>query len=160
MIREIALSDIPKCVELIKNAFMTVANEFNITKENAPRFTAFAITEERLLWQYNNEHRPMFVYCKNNQIIGYYSLLLLDNTECELNNLCVASDYRHKGIGSELLQHAFIQAKNMGCTVMKIGIVKENTVLHRWYEKFGFLHTDTKQFDFFPFACEYMKKEL
>lgn len=160
MIRKIEQVDIPDCVKLIKNAFMTVADEFDITEENAPRFTAFAMSEERLLWQYNNEHRPMFVYCANDKIVGYYSLALSDNAECELNNLCVSPDYRHKGIGSALLKHAFEQAKANNCTAMNIGIVKENKVLHNWYKTFGFVHTHTQKFDFFPFECEYMKKEL
>lgn len=160
MIRKMQQSDISKCTELIRNSFLTVANEFGITKENAPRFTAFAISEERLLWQYNNEHRLMFVYCENDRIIGYYSLVLSNNAECELNNLCVSPEYRHKGIGAALLKHAFEQAKINNHTALNISIVKENKVLHDWYESFGFDHTDTIKFDFFPFTCEYMKKEL
>ena len=61
MIREVKRDDIPECVDLIKKAFMTVAEELGFTEENAPRFTAFATTEERLLWQLDEEHRPMCV---------------------------------------------------------------------------------------------------
>ncbi len=64
MIREVKREEIPECVDLIKKAFMTVADEFGFTEENAPRFTAFATTEERLLWQRNGEHRPMYVLRK------------------------------------------------------------------------------------------------
>ena len=158
MIRKMEQCDISKCVKLIINAFMTVADEFDITKENAPRFTAFAISDERLLWQYNNEHRLMFVYCENDEIIGYYSLVMSDNAECELNNLCVSPEYRHRGIGAALLEHAFEQSKTNNCTAINIGIVKENKVLHDWYESFGFFEIYTEKFDFFPFTCEYMKK--
>lgn len=41
MIREINRSEIPECVALIRESFLTVANEFNFTQANAPRFTAF-----------------------------------------------------------------------------------------------------------------------
>ena len=62
MIREVYREDIPECVSLIKQSFMTVADELGFTEENAPRFTAFAVTEERLLWQLDREHRPMYAY--------------------------------------------------------------------------------------------------
>ena len=62
MIKEVRREDIPACVSLIKQSFMTVADEFGFTEENAPRFTAFATTEERLLWHMDREHRPMYVF--------------------------------------------------------------------------------------------------
>ncbi len=61
MIREVKREDIPTCVNLIRSSFMTVADEYGITKENAPRFTAFAISDDRLYWHMDQEHRPMFV---------------------------------------------------------------------------------------------------
>ena len=53
MIREVRREEIPACVELIKKSFMTVADEYGITEENAPRFTAYATTDERLFWHFN-----------------------------------------------------------------------------------------------------------
>ena len=43
---------------------------------------------------------------------------------------------------------------------MRIGIVEENQVLRKWYEAYGFLHTGTEKFDFFPFTCGYLVKDL
>ena len=40
MIREVKREEILECVSLIKKAFLTVADEFGFTEENAPRFTA------------------------------------------------------------------------------------------------------------------------
>ncbi len=160
MIKQIDKKDIAECVKIIRESFQTVADEFGFTMENAPRFTAFATTEERLNWQLTRESRPMYAYYDNGTIVGYYSLLLQQNSECELNNLCVIPTYRHKGIGEELLQNAFKVAKEMGCSKINIGIVEENKVLRAWYETFGFIHTGTKKFDFFPFTCGYMEKDL
>ena len=53
----------------------------------------------------DNEPRLMFVYEKNGVICGYYSLLMQDNNECELNNLAVFPEYRHSGFGKRLLEH-------------------------------------------------------
>jgi len=88
MIRKVEQADVRECVEVIRKSFATVADEFGFTAENAPRFTAFATTEERILWHLLGEHRPMYAYCEDGKIVGYYSLLLQDNNECELNNVC------------------------------------------------------------------------
>ncbi len=160
MIREIHDKDIEECVDVIRKSFATVANEFGLTMDNASRFTAFATTKERLEYHLNEEHRPMYAFCDDDKVIGYYSLLLMENTECELNNLCVLPEYRHNGIGEKLLQSAFDNAKNLGCKKMHIGIVEENKVLRDWYEKFGFVHIKKEKYDFFPFTCGYMEKTL
>ena len=160
MIKEIDRSSISECVIVIRKSFATVAKEFGFTQENAPRFTAFATTEERLEYQLYNEHRLMYAYFSDDEkIIGYYSLLP-DEKKCELNNLCVLPEHRHKGIGAELLKDAFVRAEEKGCEIINIGIVEENTVLRKWYEDNGFIHTGVKKFDFFPFTCGYMTKQL
>lgn len=51
-------------------------------------------------------------------------------------------------------------ARNMNCTKIHIGIVEENQVLRKWYEDYGFVHTGTEKYDFFPFTCGYLEKEL
>ena len=160
MIEEIHEKDIGECVNVIKESFLTVADELGFTAENAPRFTAFATTEDRLVHQLKNEHRPMYAYYDDNKIIGYYSLALQDNNECEINNLCVLPQYRHKHIGAILLEDAYIKAKEMGCKKMSIGIVEKNTILRKWYEDNGFIHIGTKKFSFFPFTFGYMKRDL
>ena len=161
MIKEISKNEIAECVNVIRNSFLTVANEFGFTVENAPRFTAFAINEEWLTYQLEIEHRPMAAYFDDNgKILGYYSLQYLENSECELNNLCVLPEARHKKIGEALLDDAIACAKDKGCKKIKIGIVEENKVLRRWYEAHGFIHTHTQKYDFFPFTCGYMEREL
>ena len=161
MIKEINKNNVPECVKVIRESFMTIAEQFGFTIENAPRFTAFATTEERLLYQMDNEPRFMFGYFDSDgKIIGYYSLLMQDKGECELSNLCVLPEYRHKKIGQELLQYAYRQAKAHERNKINIGIVEENAVLRKWYENAGFVHIGTEKFDFFPFTCGYMVKEL
>lgn len=160
MIKEIDKSEIAECVNVIRKSFLTVADEFGFTPENAPRFTAFAITEEWLGYQLEYEHRWMAAYFDDGKILGYYSLQFLENEECELNNLCVLPEFRHKKIGEALIDDAVVCAKNKGCKKMKIGIVEENKVLRCWYEAQGFIHTHTEKYDFFPFTCGYMERKL
>jgi len=157
MIREVKRDELSACADLIRKSFHTVADEFGFTEENAPRFTAFATTEERLKWHMDGEHRLMYLDEEDGRICGYYSLLLRDPGECELGSLSVLPEYRHRGIGGDLLRHAVKTAKEQGCTVLNLSIVEENTVLRRWYESYGAVHTGTEKFDFFPFTCGYMK---
>lgn len=158
MIKPIEKKDIPQCVKVIKTSFLTVANEMGFNQQNAPRFTAFSVNAERLINQFN-ELRPMYGYFQNNQIVGYYSLQIID-TKCELNNLCVLPEFRHQKIGQELFFHAVNTAIERGCTIMEIGIVEENTTLNQWYQKLGAVHVSTKKFDFFPFTCGYLTYNL
>ena len=161
MIRLMREEEIPACVDLIRRSFGTVAEEFGFTEENAPRFTAFATTAERLNWHLHGEKRPMYVYeNENGEIIGYYSLLFEENNVCELNNLCVAPESRHGEVGEALLLHSYEIAKGAGCETMHIGIVEENVKLRKWYETYGVVHLGTKKHDFFPFTCGYMEKRL
>lgn len=160
MISKVDKNDIEQCKDVIRSSFLTVAREFGFTAENAPRFTAFATTAKRLIWQLEQEKRLMFKYCEDGKIVGYYSLCMQSENECELNNLCVSEEYRHRGIGERLLLHSFEQVKKMGCKKINIGIVEENIKLRKWYEGFGFCHTGTEKYDFFPFTCGYMTKEI
>ena len=114
MIRPITENELDECVRVIRESFFTVAEEFGFTAENAPRFTAFATTKDRLSWHLFGEQRQMFAFYEDGQITGYYSLLPLKDGQCELSNLCVLPAYRHKGIGAKLLEHAFFLAKEAG----------------------------------------------
>ena len=160
MIREMSEKDISECADVIRRAFKTVADDLRFTAENAPNFTAFATDENRLSYQFNEENRPMYVLIRDGKIAGYYSLSFPAEGEAELNNLAVLPEYRHMGLGGELLKDSFAKAESFGRSVLKIGIVEENKVLRMWYESYGFVHMGTKKFDFFPFTCGYLEKQI
>lgn len=160
MIREIKENEIKDSVNVIRQSFQTVADEFGFTEENAPRFTAFATDEAKILMWKNEQHRPMYGYFENDVLIGYYNLALTPEGECELGSLCVLPDKRHSGIGDALLEDAISRAKELGFRKVKLSIVEENKVLRKWYEDHGFVHVGTKKFDFFPFTCGYLERSI
>ena len=160
MIREVRREEIPECVRVIRDSHRTVADTFGFTAENAPRYVAFATDENRLLWHMDSEHRLMFADEEDGVIRGYCSLLLKEDGECELGNLSVLPEYRHRGIGTALLKHAVRTARMRNCKVMRLSIVEENSVLRNWYERNGAVHTGTEKFSFFPFTCGYMTIDL
>ena len=73
MIRKVRGEEIPVCVEIIKKSFLTVADEYGFTEKNAPRFTAFATTQDRLYWHMDGEHRPMYVFEEDGALCGYFT---------------------------------------------------------------------------------------
>lgn len=158
MIKKVNLGEMQICSDVIKESFLPVALKFNITKENAPRYVAFSVTPEKLKEQYSNG-REMYVYVLNKHIIGFFSLEFSCDT-CELNNLCVLPEYQHNGIGRELLNFAIHRAFEKKADKLTLSIVEENTELKEWYSSFGFIHTHTKKYDFFPFTCGYMELKL
>ena len=160
MIRKAEEKNLEECVELIRKSFGTVAEQFGFTKENAPRFTAFATDKQRLVYQMTEEKRPMYVYFAGEKIVGYYSRFMQENQACELSNLCVSPEYRHRGIGEALMKHACEIAGSRGCKKLNLGIVEENVVLRKWYEAQGCVHLGTKKFEHFPFTCGFLEKEL
>ena len=160
MIREIKDNEIKQCVNVIRQSFQTVADEFGFTEENAPRFTAFATDEAKVLMWKNEQHRPMFGYFENDVLIGYYNLALTPEGECELGSLCVLPGKRHSGIGDALLEDAISRARALGFGKLNLSIVEENKVLRKWYEDHGFVHVGTKKFDFFPFTCGYLERSI
>lgn len=102
----------------------------------------------------------MFLYEYNNAIVGYFSLSLNDGI-AELNNLSVLPEYRHLGIGKELVDCAADYSKNtLGINKIKIGIIEENTVLKEWYKALGFVHTGTRKFEHLPFTVGFMELEF
>lgn len=155
MIRKAEINDFEKCAEIIRKSFITVAKEFNITKENAPNYIAYSITSDKLAQQFSNG-RIMYLYEREDSVIGFFALEIIGD-ECELNNFCVLPEYRHKGIGKNMLNYAISLAKDYNMRKIKLSIVEENTVLAEWYSSFGFIHTHTVKYDFFPFSCGYME---
>lgn len=160
MIREINRNEIPDCVRVIRSSFMTVADQFGFTAENAPLFTAFSIDRAKIESWLDEQHRPMYGYFDGEDLIGYYNLSLGENGECELGSFCVLPEHRHNGVGEALLADALKRAASLDRTVMKLSIVEENAILRRWYERHGFIHTGTIKFDFFPFTCGYMERPV
>lgn len=146
------------CLDIIHRSFITVAKDFDLTEENCPNHTAF-MSIEKLVRQYEIGTN-MFLYQHYEKYVGYFSLV--NNGESvELNNLSVLPEYRHLGIGKEMVKYAKDYAyNNTEANKIKIGIIEENTILKNWYSSLGFVHIGTKQFDSLPFTVGFMELKL
>ncbi len=147
------------CLDIIHKSFATVAKELNLTIENCPSHTAF-MSIEKLKNQYNSKI-PMFLYKHNDKYVGYFSLLKTNEAITELNNLAVLPDYRHLGIGKDMIEFAKKYAKeHFNTDKITIGIIDENIILKEWYKSLGFVHTGTKNFEHLPFTVGFMEIKL
>lgn len=73
-IRHASIEEIPQCVQVVRNAFQTVADQFHFTKENAPQFTAYAINEQKIHDLFCKTELPAYVFLQGTKIVGYYSI--------------------------------------------------------------------------------------
>ena len=146
------------CIDIIRNSFATVAEEFSLTENNCPSHTAF-MKFDKLEKQFN-DGRPMFIFCQDDVPVGYFSLAKCSDEEWELNNLAVLPEYRHLGIGKAMVDYAVAIVKNYGGTKISIGIIEENSTLKNWYLKLGFTHISTRKFEHLPFTVGCMEMKL
>lgn len=151
-------SDLPECLEVIHQSFKTVAEVFELTRENCQKHTSFIsllFLETQMNWGWN-----MYGLYAGKKIIGYMSLSKESDGVFELHNLAILPEYRHKGFGKLLLDHAKSVVNSLGGSTIKIGIIEESTVLKNWYIANGFVHTGTKKFDHLPFTSGYLERRV
>jgi GNAT superfamily N-acetyltransferase len=80
---------------------------------------------------------------ENDRVIGFGSLTIKNNLWQEgyiahIDELVVDSEYRGKGIGTQLLQQLMIQAKEKGCRRIELDTAFHRKEAHRFYEQQGF----------------------
>lgn len=92
-----------------------------------------------------NDNHNIFVYIKDNKLIGTISLLieqkLIHNGKCvaHIEDLVVDKDYNCLGIAKELLAHTINVSKNQNCYKIILNCKKE---LIPFYEKSNFREKD------------------
>lgn len=157
IIQVTSIKQLDICLDIIHRSFQTVSDEFNLTSENCPSHTAF-MPIEKLITKFEN-NTPMFLFKYNDCYAGYLSLSVSENN-VELNNLAVLPEYRHLGIRKKLVEYAITSTKKLDIHKIKIGIIEDNTVLKKWYEQLGFIHTGTKRFSHLPFTVGFMELRI
>lgn len=69
---------------------------------------------KRSLKELNNVIKNFFVFEEDNKVIGCCSLEIYNQKLAEIRSLVVTSEYRNRGIGSELVQKCLDEAKRKG----------------------------------------------
>ena len=161
-ITQLAPDDIPAAAEVIRQAFATVAEAFDLTEENCPTNGAFlrdaALAEE--------QERGTVLYGLSDEdgLSGCMALKRKDEATFSLEKLAVAPWSRNRGYGRALVAHAVEEVRRAGGGTICIGGVPEfkryDHQLVRWYERQGFSITGTRKFAHLPFVVCFMEKSV
>ena len=154
----LSAASLPLYAEVIRRSFATVAQAFNLTRENCPRHPSF-YTNTDLEGRHGEDYFP-FGYFEDNKLVGFVSLSRKSEGVFSLNNLAVLPEYRNKGYGESLLDFCRDKVKALGGNKIKIEIIGDNDVLRDWYIKKGYISTGTKRFEHLPFTVEFMEQEI
>ena len=151
-------ADVPLLTGLIRESFRDVAERFNLTPENCPKHPSNC-TEE---WIRNDLARGVTYYVLNykGMPVGCVALEKASPELCYLERLAVLPTHRRKGLGKALVDHVFFEARTLGAKEISIGIISKQTELKTWYQKFGFVEGETKEFAHLPFQVTFMSRIL
>ncbi|HOJ78589.1 MAG TPA: GNAT family N-acetyltransferase [Bacillota bacterium] len=159
VIREIiSNTELEESLEVIRNSFLTVAEELNLTKENCPTNPAFVefsdlkVLRDKGVWFYG-----LFV---DEVQIGFVAVEKANEEVYYLEKLAVLPQYRHRGYGRRLMDFVSEQVKSWNGRKLSIGIINENERLKRWYQQYGFVEQSQKRFPHLPFTVCFMEKLL
>ncbi|MBT3486077.1 MAG: GNAT family N-acetyltransferase [Desulfobacula sp.] len=135
-----------------------VAEKFELTLENNPKHPSF-YTKEWILSDIDRGEE-YFLYRINGVNCGCVAFEQANSDISYLNRLSVLPEYRHKGIGEQLVKHVLEYSRTKNIQMVSIGIIAEHTLLKKWYLELGFIKGETKHFDHLPFDVIYMSYEL
>ncbi len=79
----------------------------------------------------------LYVAELNQDVVGY-SVFWSVLDQGELGNVSVAPDWRHRGIGEELVKTILVAANRRGVREVFLEVRVSNTVAQKMYERFGF----------------------
>lgn len=157
-IKNVQDHDLEACADVIRQSFLTVAQEFGLTPENCPSNGAF-IKSERLLAE-KQKGNVMFSLHTDGAIAGFVAIGKLPDGTFTMEKLAVLPEYRHNGYGRVLVDYIKGQVQALGGSKISIGIIEENTILKDWYTANGFQSTGTRIFEHLPFTVGFMEYHI
>ena len=154
----IELNDSKIIADVLNKAFMTVALQFDLTKENAPRHPAFIGSD--VIEMQLSRGLKMYGYIINDQIVGCVGYWSDNDKIYHIERLATLSEYRHLGIGKKLM--AFIENKiaESDGKIAEIHVLDKNSLLIAWYKKLGYEKIRVDELKHLPFNSCVMNKTL
>ena len=157
---EIRKIEVPNqdCVHVIRDAFITVADEMRLTRQNAPTNPAFL--EMEALQAMADKGVVFFGSFQDGNLVGFVAIEKADEDVYYMEKLAVLPAYRHHGYGARLIRHVMETVGAAGGKKVSIGIVDGNTILKNWYARNGFTVTGIRQFAHLPFQVCFMERDV
>jgi Acetyltransferases len=157
MIREInGETEIIQSVQVIREAFATVAKDFNLTETNSPTNPAFTSFEKLLTMK--EKGIQLFGLFIDKRQAGFVAIEKAGDSLFYMERLAVLPEFRHDGLGKKLMDFVFQYLKKEQGAKVSIGIINENTILKKWYQDYGFVETALKRYPHLPFTVCLMER--
>ncbi|MCL6613369.1 MAG: GNAT family N-acetyltransferase [Firmicutes bacterium] len=93
------------------------------------------------------KHYPnyrIYLAVMDGEIVGTFALLIMDNLahlgapSGIVEDVVVKAAYRGRGIGRQMMEHAYARCKEAGCYKMALSSNLKREAAHRFYERLGF----------------------
>ena len=103
-------------------------------------------TDEELAALMTDEDRPVFVFDADGKVLGYAFCIVLDHTKdtattgyrtVYIDDLCIDSEARGRGIGHALYEHVLTYARGIGAYNVALNVWEGNASARRFYESIG-----------------------
>jgi ribosomal protein S18 acetylase RimI-like enzyme len=158
-IRPVTRQELEACKKVIREGFQTVEKDANLLGENYEDDGAF-IQIGRLFEDFDKGNH-MFACFIDRQPIGFIEIDKLDKEgEFSIEKLTVIPQFRHYGIGRELLLYGEEEVRKLGGYKLCLGIIDENNLLKEWYNKNGYQHKASMKYEHLPYTIGLMEKIL
>jgi ribosomal protein S18 acetylase RimI-like enzyme len=160
MIREIQDErELIRSVQVIREAFGTVAKELDLTESNCPTNPAFT-TIDKLRAMKEKGVKFFGLYRSDNVQAGFVAIEKAGESLFYMERLAVLSEFRHAGLGKQLMDFVFDYVKKEKGLKVSIGIINENAILKKWYQDYGFVETALKYYSHLPFTVCLMERDV
>ena len=144
-------------LNVIRDAFSTVAKELNLTRENAPTHPFFSTTQQ--LVELHKKAVFLGLYVDGEQA-GFVAVEKAGDGAYFLGRLSIIPRFRHLGYGRKLVEFTLDYAKKQGGKKVALGTIDEYKILKDWYKTLGFTETGTRRFEHLPFMVCFMEYDL
>jgi ribosomal protein S18 acetylase RimI-like enzyme len=144
--------------EILNRAFMTVALEYNLTKENAPRHPAFL--DPKAIEAQLHKGLKMYGYVVNDKTVGCVGYWCDNDKNYYIERLATLPEYRHLGIGKKLMEFVENKMAVNGGKTIEIHVLDKNILLIEWYKKLGYAEIRIDELKHLPFNSYVMGKTL
>jgi len=158
IIRDAFRADVFILVDLIRNSFRDIAERFHLSEENCPKHPSNC--KPSWIESALQKGAWYFILEKGGVPCGCVALERAQPELCYLERLGVLPQFRRRGFGKALVEHALAEAEAMGAYRVEVGIISAQMELKNWYRGLGFRETGTARFKHLPFEVTFMAKGL
>lgn len=155
MIAEIDEYQLTECLQVLHRGYETVAVRFHLTNDNCPYRGRADLPLAVLTGEFLSGIK-MYGYRQENRIAAFVSMNI-GREQIKLNDVVVLPEFRHRGIGTAMLNFAKSRAIGQNIPKVSLGMIDDNKTLREWYERNGFVNIGYKKYPKAPFAVGYME---